>query len=586
MELRVYLEALRRRWMIVALTAVATVVCVTVGSLSMTPVYSAAALVRIAEGSDGTRVDYAELNYADRMMNTYTQLLVSRPFMQQVVQRLKLPVDPQTLSGTVKVDVLRNTELIRITVESTSPAQAASVANMLSALVIEEKQRLFSGSSRTSADIIQEQLALVLDGLKKDRARLEELKAGAAVGSAAGVAAPTAAGASPQAAAGTVGGTAVGQPPALEELTSRIAVQEQTYSMLLAQYDKIRVDESLRANSVSIVEEAVVPQAPIRPKTPLYLALGVLIGVLGGIGLALLIDHLDPSIHTVEQLESVVADLGAGGESGWIPISTIPLHSRYQVALSSSFEASTVDPAFRALAVNTLSVTRSNAPKSFLVTSADPGTGKSTIVANLAVALARAGKRVVAVDADAANPTLYSLFGLAGKMGIGGDLTRDDEMGLSPQSSGIMGVKLMTLGSVATLSPELLASHQLRAVIERLSSSADVIIVDGPPVLASADAVALARSVDGVLLVTAQDQSTTKQLEFAVKPLANSGCRVLGIVFNRATRVYRDYFNTYISAAVSGPAGETAPAPANGSDPASSLRGSRFVARDHALGQD
>ena len=130
MELSRYLDILnRRKWMILV-TAVVTLVVVAVGTSRMTPIYSASAVARVA-GVYGTTASYADLNYGERLRETYVFLLKSRPFLEAVAGRLGQGLGVADLAQAIKVESLPNTELIRVTVDNRDPRQAAAIANML-----------------------------------------------------------------------------------------------------------------------------------------------------------------------------------------------------------------------------------------------------------------------------------------------------------------------------------------------------------------------------------------------------------------------------------------------------------------------
>ena len=224
MEIRRYLQILDSRKWVVILTTLVTLVVVTLGSFRMTRIYSASALVRIAAGLNST-VSYADLNYTERLMQTYVQLLKSRPFLEEVSKRLNLHVRLEVLAGAIKVEALTNTELIKISAESTSPQQAAAIANALGDLLVEQGQKMYYGQGKSAREILQEQVTVLEDQLRQDRALLVKL---------------TASMQSPDQNPDT----------SLQDLTAKIRSEEQTYAMLLTQYDKARVDEAMRANSI------------------------------------------------------------------------------------------------------------------------------------------------------------------------------------------------------------------------------------------------------------------------------------------------------------------------------------------------
>src|SRR3990172_7778042 len=176
MELRHYLQILgRRKWVVIAVATV-TLLVVGVGTYLATPVYSASVTVRVAQVQDNS-VSYYDLGYSERLINTYVELVRSRPFLDQTIQRLDLNIPASSLARVIKVESIPNTELLRITAQSDDPGVASSIANALGDFLIEQGGRLYSGEGKTAQEVVLDQLATVESGLASDRGRLLELLA-------------------------------------------------------------------------------------------------------------------------------------------------------------------------------------------------------------------------------------------------------------------------------------------------------------------------------------------------------------------------------------------------------------------------
>jgi capsular polysaccharide biosynthesis protein len=236
---------------------------VTVGTFMIPATYSASATLRVAQAHSGS-IEYVDYMYAERLMNTCVEILRSRPALEETIQRLDLGVEPKVLVRQIKVEALSETELIRITVEDGNPWRARDIANTLGALLVEQSQSLYSGGSKSAREILEEQIEVIESNLEQDRASLETLM------------------------------TRAGSTEAeTDSLSNKIALEEETYGMLLSQYEQARVDEAMRANSISVVEAAVEPEAPSSPNKGLNIMLGALVGLAGGTGLAFLLENLD-----------------------------------------------------------------------------------------------------------------------------------------------------------------------------------------------------------------------------------------------------------------------------------------------------
>ena len=169
MEIRHYARILNHRKMVVLLTAILTVAVVAFGSYQMAPIYSASSLLRVAQPASDV-VSYSDLDYGLRLIETYVQVLKSRPFLEETSNRLGLPASD--LAGLIRVEAIPSTELIRISVNNRDPRQAAAIANTLGDLLIEQGQKIYTGEGKDARQILLDQLAVVEAQLAEDRANL------------------------------------------------------------------------------------------------------------------------------------------------------------------------------------------------------------------------------------------------------------------------------------------------------------------------------------------------------------------------------------------------------------------------------
>lgn len=187
--------------------------------------------------------------------------------------------------------------------------------------------------------------------------------------------------------------------------------------------------------------------------------------------------------------------------------------------------------AFRALRTTIRYQAEEHAQKSLLVTSAGPQEGKSLVSANLASALAQMGLNVKLIDANLRTPHLHAAFSVPQDPGLAEYLAGADNPAYH-ENCGTEGLSLLTAGSVRENAPELLASQRMTDFIRDLACENDHVILDTPSLLLAADAAALARSVDGVLLVVRANQTRRKHIERVKAMLAHIDANVLGVVFN------------------------------------------------------
>lgn len=502
MELRQYLRILIRRKWIVLVTAGATLLIVGMATLFTTPVYSASATMRIAQVQDRF-IDYYDLNYSTRLINTYAELVRSRPFLQETINRLKVGLDPAALSEMVRAEALPNTELLVITAESPDPVAAMLIANTVGQLLIEEGEGLYSGQGKSASEIIFEQLASLEGRLKADRERLQALLA-------------------------EEGGR--GQSAEIQDFSARLLVEEQNYSAMLDAYEEAKILEEARANSVSTADPAVAPQRPARPRAALNLALGGLVGLLGGIGLAFLMDNLDIAVYSPEELEhNIPAPL-----LGLIPELKVPARLRNGPFLLQPNGRSGAAEAFRILKSNLLMLDGGMPPKTLLVTSVEPGAGKSTVLSNLAIAMGQAGRRIVVVDCDLRSPSLHKLFGVPNSLGLKNLIIQERNLSSAELQSRIPNVGVIPSGPLPQNPADLLGLPRLNELLHDLANRADLVLLDSPSMMQFSDAVVLAPHVDGVALVVSRGSVTGDHVRDALSLLRMAGAEQIGIIFNRA----------------------------------------------------
>lgn len=194
---------------------------------------------------------------------------------------------------------------------------------------------------------------------------------------------------------------------------------------------------------------------------------------------------------------------------------------------------SPVSEAFRTLRTN-LEFTSLDKPiRAMVVTSAAPEEGKSTTLANLAVAMAQAGKKVILVDCDLRRPSLHAIFGARNTPGFT-DMMRDDALMTKPplQETAVPNLWLLASGTIPPNPAELLAARRMSDVIAALQQLADVVLFDAPPVIAVTDAAVLASKVDAVLLVISAGKTKRDQAKKAKALLDKVNARVIGSVLN------------------------------------------------------
>jgi len=271
-----------------------------------------------------------------------------------------------------------------------------------------------------------------------------------------------------------------------------------------------------------IIASAQVPTAPVRPKRVQSIIFGCLIGLFVGACLALLQEFLDDRINSVEE---------AGRVLGLPSLGQVPALSAEDAKLLPQMRG--MDPAsesYRVLRTNIHFASVDAPARTLLVTSSNPGEGKTTTAANLAFAMAMDGRRVILVDTDLRRPALHTLLDLPALPGLTDVLL--GHAALAPHEV-MPGLSVLTAGSTAPNPGELINSRTFRNLVDGLTQRADVVIFDSPPVLVAADAAILASQMDGTIVVV-EVGSTKKAAAYRVLQLLRQArANVLGLAFNK-----------------------------------------------------
>jgi non-specific protein-tyrosine kinase len=509
LDIRGFLKNIIRKKITVGLTLLVAIAIAALGSRLMTPVYSATAVLRIAQAQTGS-LQYSDYMYVDRLVNTYARIAVSRDVLTKVAQKLNLSTKPADLAKQIQVKPIQDTELIGISTESTDPDQAVALAKTLAELIIEENNRLYLGGEKSAYEIVGDQLQTVNKSLTEKRTQLQTLQA-----------------------------QTDASKDTISSLTQEITGLEQSYNALLQQYESLRTNEAIRNNSVSMVESPTLPEKPVRPNWMLNIILAAFLGLIGGIGLAVGENAVDGTVREASQVSREV-DLPVLGA---VPHVSEAKGHRSLVALETG-QLTPVSEAYRFIRANLQAMGLADSLKTIVVTSAESGDGKSTLVANLAVSIARSGLRVAVVDCDLWHPTQHKLFGNLEGPGLCDWLHEKTQLAKILQPTSVPTLRVITTGQVDDAPSETLTDARIAQLITSLRLAADVVLFDTPPVLQIADVVTLSPMVDGVLLVVGQGHVLTDQVRGAVEQIRLVKGNLLGLVMNMTdlgTRNYRYY---------------------------------------------
>ena len=289
---------------------------------------------------------------------------------------------------------------------------------------------------------------------------------------------------------------------------------------------------------VVVEQRASVPNVPVVPQKARNIASGLGLGLMLGIGLAVLRDLLD---NTVKDRESVEQIAGVG------LVGSIPLDKNRRVSPAISFETETsgIAEAFRKLSTNLQFLAVHNPPRVIVVTSSAPSEGKSTTAINLALALAEADNEVVLVDGDLRRPSLSQYMDLVGSTGFSTVLSGGASLSDVLQTTKYPHLTVLAAGPAPPNPSELLGSQAARKTLTELRSQFDFVIVDSAPLLAVTDGAVLANNSDGALVIARFGETKRDQLAHSLRNLRDIGASVLGMVFTMVPTSGPGYYNSY-----------------------------------------
>ncbi|WP_099331976.1 polysaccharide biosynthesis tyrosine autokinase [Actinomyces minihominis] len=291
---------------------------------------------------------------------------------------------------------------------------------------------------------------------------------------------------------------------------------------------------------IDVVQAAKVPSAPLSPNPTRNLTLGFLLGLMAGLGLAVLRSVLDTRIRTRDDIAAITSAPVLGRIAFDPEAAKHPLLVQHD-PLSSRAEA------FRTFRTNLQFLKVEGNPHSFVFTSAGASEGKSTTAANLAITIAQAGSTVCIVDGDLRKPRVAELFGVEGGVGVTDVLIGKVALANAVQKWGQPNLFVLPAGHRPLNPSELLGSREMEELLRELERNFDFVIVDAPPVLVVTDAALIAKGVGGALMVTAVGQSRRDALDEALNTMGAIDANVLGIVMTKVPTKGPDAYsyNTY-----------------------------------------
>lgn len=320
------------------------------------------------------------------------------------------------------------------------------------------------------------------------------------------------------------------------------------YNSLLRRTKETEVSKELETTNVSIVDLADVPKGPFTPNRKRDISAGVTMGLLLGVVFAFILEYLDSTVKTAEDIEMYVRLPFLG----YVPSARREAKSEQEIDLiAHKSPRSRITEAYRSVRTSIIFSSPEDRPlKTILVTSTSPQEGKTTMSINLATVFAHANERTVIVEGDLRKPRIARSFGMENNVGVSTYLTGNKELDQVIRSSFIPNLFIISSGPKPPNPSELLISPKTNLFLEQLQKKFDRVIIDSPPTFSVADSVILANKVDGVMVVIRAGFLNIDIILRGRQRLSEAKARILGVVLNNVDVRKEDsyyYYHYYYS---------------------------------------
>jgi len=346
-------------------------------------------------------------------------------------------------------------------------------------------------------------------------------------------------------------------------LERNLSVLNQNYSYVRQKLEESKIQLASQAGKVQILDLARRSGSPSSPDHKRNILMGIILGLGAGIGLAFLLEFLDNTVKTVDHIEkhhlSVLGIIPSIGEEKIKKKKKLPFQSRKQRSKSSNQTLrrrlitredprSPVSEAYRSLRTSMMYTSADKDVKSILISSAGPGEGKTTTVANLAITYANLGKRTLLVDTDLRRPVVHKVLEAKKDPGITNYLSgATDDFNSLIQKTAIENLSVVTSGIIPPNPSELLGSKRMSNLVAKLESEWDMILFDSPPLVAVTDATMVSKEIDQIIIVVKVGQTDKKAFSHTINSLRNVNAPLGGVILNAVTHKnsYGSYYYYY-----------------------------------------
>jgi non-specific protein-tyrosine kinase len=514
MELRQYIQVLIKWWWLLAATVIVTGAASWLATRAVPRTYLSRTTLMVGQTLQNPNPTQAEFSTGQVLAQSYADLTRREPVLRATLQALGLPWQWGVLKEMVSTRVVPGTQLFEISVVDTDPKRAQVLADEIAQQVILTSPAAADAQKEAEHKFTLSQIDDLKANISRSQDELRQLDDVVAKATSA---------------------------KQIQEARGRQVALQAQISSWQSIYAQLQSNLQRGApNFLSVVEPAQAPTFPIGPRTTYNVLLASLVGLVLAGGAAFLLEYVDDTLKSPDDVRQALGLPALGA------IARIEGQAYPDKLIVQRFPRSPTAEAYRVLRTN-LHFSASSLPlRTLMITSASPQEGKSVTAANLAVAMAQSGRRVVLVDADMRRPSQHHIFDVDNAVGLATAL-QDATMGLSQvlQATRVPNLSVLTSGPLPDNPAELLGAPRLSELIEWLGEYADVVIVDSPPVMAVTDAAILSARLDGTLLVVDAGGTRRGLAQRSQEALRAVGGRLLGVVLNRLSARDGEYTHYY-----------------------------------------
>jgi succinoglycan biosynthesis transport protein ExoP len=471
---------------------------------SLTPYYESKTTLLVNAAPASKVSDYSSVMLSEQLVSTYSILIVNDKVLQEVVDTLELQYSLEEIKKWITVTPVNNTQLIEISVVTIDPIMSANLANAVAAIFSNQIQEIQAERFSQSKVALDEQLSSTEIQIADIESQIR---------------------------------TAMMQEDK-DRLESKATQYRALYSSLLDSYEQIQLSEAQSVSSVTQMELASPDYIAVKPKVLRNSILAAILGFLLTAGVIFIKELLDDTIKTPDEMSSKFK----------LPVLGMINHHDIETEgpISITDPRSPTAEAYRSLRTNVYYARVDQPLRTIIVTSSEPGEGKTTTLGNLGAVMAQNGSNVVLCDCDLRRPRLHKVFGLSNRHGLSAlFLQTNTDIENIKQKTKVNNLAVISSGLIPPNPAELLGSKKMQGIVNNLKDASDIVLLDTPPILAVTDAAVLASTIDGVIIVVRLGKTHAAALRQTLDLFQKVNAPILGIVINDIAVSKSAYGNKY-----------------------------------------